>query len=49
LADPTLDKDFMTYAWFDALTNYISFVGYTVGEAEASPTTQAQLALVGRP
>jgi len=22
------DKDFVTYVWFDALTNYISFVGY---------------------
>lgn len=23
------DKDFVTYVWFDALINYISFVGYT--------------------
>ena len=22
------DKDFVTYVWFDALTNYISFAGY---------------------
>src|SRR6476661_3499258 len=22
------DKDFVTYVWFDALTNYISFIGY---------------------
>ena len=22
------DKDFVTYVWFDALTNYVSFVGY---------------------
>src|SRR5438128_3995678 len=31
------DKDFVTYVWFDALTNYISFAGYTVGEAESFP------------
>src|SRR6266436_2385796 len=31
------DKDFVTYVWFDALTNYISFAGYTVGEADSSP------------
>ena len=24
----TFDKDFVTYVWFDALTNYISFAGY---------------------
>jgi len=29
------DKDFVTYVWFDALTNYISFAGYTVGEADS--------------
>ena len=33
------DKDFVTYVWFDALTNYISFSGYnpTVGEADSFP------------
>lgn len=25
------DKDFVTYVWFDALTNYISFAGYDPG------------------
>jgi methionyl-tRNA synthetase len=29
------DKDFVTYVWFDALTNYISFAGYTVEEADS--------------
>src|SRR5438552_10527833 len=31
------DKDFVTYVWFDALTNYISFAGYdpTAGEADS--------------
>jgi methionyl-tRNA synthetase len=33
------DKDFVTYVWFDALTNYISFAGYdpTGGEADSFP------------
>jgi methionyl-tRNA synthetase len=33
------DKEFVTYVWFDALTNYISFAGYdpTVGEADRFP------------
>src|SRR6478672_4308865 len=33
------DKDFVTYVWFDALTNYITFAGYdpTVGEADSFP------------
>jgi methionyl-tRNA synthetase len=31
------DKDFVTYVWFDALTNYISFAGYTVGGADSFP------------
>jgi methionyl-tRNA synthetase len=31
------DQNFVTYVWFDALTNYISFAGYdpTVGEADS--------------
>jgi len=33
------DKNFVTYVWFDALTNYISFAGYdpTVREADSFP------------
>ena len=33
------DKDFVTYVWFDALTNYISFAGYdpTAREADSFP------------
>ena len=33
------DKDFVTYVWFDALTNYISFVGYdpTIHDYEKQP------------
>src|SRR5215470_18493236 len=33
------DQNFVTYVWFDALTNYISFAGYdpTVGEADSFP------------
>jgi methionyl-tRNA synthetase len=27
------DKDFVTYVWFDALTNYISFAGYDPGQS----------------
>jgi methionyl-tRNA synthetase len=27
------DKDFVTYVWFDALTNYISFAGYDPSES----------------
>jgi methionyl-tRNA synthetase len=31
------DRNFVTYVWFDALTNYISFAGYAVGEADSFP------------
>jgi methionyl-tRNA synthetase len=33
------DKDFVTYVWFDALTNYISFAGYdsVIDEYERQP------------
>ncbi len=33
------DKDFVTYVWFDALSNYISFAGYdpTIDNYEAQP------------
>ena len=34
------DKDFVTYVWFDALSNYISFVGYdpNIDKYEKQPT-----------
>ena len=28
------DKEFVTYVWFDALTNYISFAGYDASQSE---------------
>ena len=31
------DKDFVTYVWFDALTNYISFAGYDPTKADRFP------------
>jgi methionyl-tRNA synthetase len=35
------DKDFVTYVWFDALTNYISFAGYdpTLSTFDSQPST----------
>jgi methionyl-tRNA synthetase len=35
------DKDFVNYVWFDALTNYISFVGYdpSLSTFNAQPST----------
>ena len=30
------DKDFVTYVWFDALTNYISFAGYDPSQSTRS-------------
>ena len=35
------DKDFVTYVWFDALTNYISFAGYdpTLSTFNSQPST----------
>ena len=35
------DKDFVTYVWFDALTNYISFIGYdpTVSSFNLQPSS----------
>jgi len=37
--DLPFDKDFVTYVWFDALTNYISFAGYDakIGNYENQP------------
>jgi len=42
------DKDFVTYVWFDALTNYISFAGYTVGEADSFPYSNQPAAFLDR-
>src|SRR5256885_5197112 len=35
------DKDFVTYVWFDALTNYISFAGYdpSLSTFDSQPST----------
>jgi methionyl-tRNA synthetase len=35
------DKDFVNYVWFDALTNYISFVGYDPSQStfDSQPST----------
>jgi methionyl-tRNA synthetase len=35
------DKDFVTYVWFDALTNYISFAGYdpNLSTLDSQPST----------
>jgi methionyl-tRNA synthetase len=35
------DRDFVTYVWFDALTNYISFAGYdpSVSTFDSQPST----------
>jgi methionyl-tRNA synthetase len=50
------DKDFVTYVWFDALTNYISFAGYdpSLGNYEKQPLefcerwTQETLQIIGK-
>ena len=38
------DKDFVTYVWFDALTNYISFAGYdpSLSTINSQPSTFRQ-------
>ena len=33
------DKDFVTYVWFDALTNYISFAGYDPSQSTIELST----------
>jgi methionyl-tRNA synthetase len=33
------DKDFVTYVWFDALTNYISFAGYDPSQSNIEQQT----------
>ena len=39
--DLPFDKDFVTYVWFDALTNYISFAGYdpNLSTFDSQPST----------
>jgi methionyl-tRNA synthetase len=39
--DLPFDKDFVTYVWFDALTNYISFAGYdpSLSTFDSQPST----------
>ena len=37
------DRDFVTYVWFDALLNYISFSGWLADEVNASPNDRASL------
>jgi methionyl-tRNA synthetase len=37
------DKDFVTYVWFDALTNYISFAGYDPSQSAISHQPSAFL------
>lgn len=42
------DPDFVTYVWFDALTNYVSAVGYTADEARFAEHWPADVHLVGK-
>jgi methionyl-tRNA synthetase len=37
------DKDFVTYVWFDALTNYISFAGYDPSQSNIKHQTSTFL------
>jgi methionyl-tRNA synthetase len=43
------DKDFVTYVWFDALTNYISFAGYDPSHSTLNSPASAQLRLGKQP
>src|SRR5205809_1107627 len=43
------DKDFVTYVWFDALTNYISFAGYDSALSTLNSAASAQLRLGRQP
>ncbi|PYJ47596.1 MAG: methionine--tRNA ligase [Verrucomicrobia bacterium] len=43
------DKDFVTYVWFDALTNYISFAGYDPALSTLNSAASAQLRLGKQP
>jgi len=42
------DSDYVTYVWFDALTNYISAIGYTADEAEFARWWPAEYHLIGK-
>src|SRR5205823_14107867 len=43
------DKEFVTYVWFDALTNYISFAGYDPKLSTLNSPASAQLWLGKQP
>jgi methionyl-tRNA synthetase len=42
------DPDYVNYVWFDALTNYISAVGYTADEARFAHWWPADIHLIGK-
>ena len=42
------DRDYVNYVWFDALTNYISAVGYTADETRFGKWWPADLHLIGK-
>ena len=42
------DSDFVTYVWFDALTNYISAVGYPVDEEKFESLWPADYQVIGK-
>ncbi|MCH8025049.1 MAG: methionine--tRNA ligase, partial [Candidatus Marinimicrobia bacterium] len=42
------DSDYVTYVWFDALTNYISAIGYTEDQATFSKWWPADYHLIGK-
>ncbi|MFC1620623.1 methionine--tRNA ligase, partial [Candidatus Neomarinimicrobiota bacterium] len=42
------DPDYVNYVWFDALTNYISAVGYTEDEANFTHWWPADIHLIGK-
>jgi methionyl-tRNA synthetase len=42
------DKDFVAYVWFDALTNYISAVGYLADDAKFRKWWPASYHLIGK-
>ncbi len=37
------DRNFVTYVWFDALMNYVSFAGWLADEVNAAPEVRATL------
>lgn len=42
------DKDYVTYVWFDALSNYISAIGYPNNEQEFNKKWPASCHLIGK-